>query len=124
MPWPKSLLAQIVTFAVALAILLPLAAPGAARNMAAYYVLGSIWGYALPVVLAHWVAADMRERGRTPPYELPFLLLLAWPISLFWYCTWTRGGGGLLLALGLTLLSYLPLISMSVLELVRIVLSS
>jgi hypothetical protein len=67
-----------------------------------------IFGMILPVMTVLWVAADMRSRGKTPPFELPFLLLLCWPLSLAWYCVWTRGWPGLLLAIGLFLMTYLP----------------
>jgi hypothetical protein len=107
-PWPKSLLAQIAAFAVAVGVLAPLAAPGAAHHIASKIALGVILTYGIPILLAHWVAADMRQRGLKPPYELPFFLMLVWPISLFWYCAWTRGPEGLGLALGLVALSWLP----------------
>jgi hypothetical protein len=72
------------------------------------YVLWFVASYALPIALVLWVTADMRAHGRTPPFDLPFLLLLVFPISLFWYCIWTRGWPGLLLAMGLFAVACLP----------------
>jgi hypothetical protein len=114
MPWLKSPLAQIAGLSLAMAVLMPLAVPGATRHFIAYSTLGVMMMYAVPIALAHWMAADLRARGRTPPFELPFLLMIVWPLSLFWYCIWTRGPQGLLLALGLFFLAYLPYIATSV----------
>jgi len=114
MPWLKSPLAQIAALSLAMAVLMPLAVPGAARHFIAYSTLGVIAVYAIPIALAHWMAADYRARGHTLPYELPFFLMLVWPLSLFWYCAWTRGPQGLLLAVGLFFLAYLPQFATSV----------
>src|SRR5688500_19952149 len=108
MPWPKSPLAEVACLAVGMAVLQPVAALGAATHIVLAVAFAAISGYAIPIVLATWTAADLRARGRTPSFELPFLLLLAWPVSLLCYCIWTRGWHGLLLAIGLIVLSYLP----------------
>jgi hypothetical protein len=109
MLWPKSPLAQIAGLSVGMAVLQPVAAIGAAnRSFPVPILLFTIVGYALPVTMAIWVAADLRSRGHTPCFELPFLLLLAWPLSLLWYCIWTRGWRGLLLWMGLVALTFLP----------------
>jgi hypothetical protein len=109
MPWLKSPLSQVIGLAVSMTLVLPLAALGARHHLLLAGAFTAITIYALPIALAHWVAADLRGRGKAPCFELPFLLLLAWPLSLFWYCIWTRGGWGLAMAAGLVLLSYLPL---------------
>jgi len=108
MPWPKSPLAEIACLAVGMAVLQPVAMWGAGSHVVLMIAFAVISGHAIPIVLAMWIAADLRARGRTPCFELPFLLLLAWPVSLLWYCIWTRGWHGLLLAIGLIALSYLP----------------
>jgi hypothetical protein len=109
MLWLKSPLAQIAGMSVGMAVLLPVAGVGAMnRAFPAPLLFFAILGYALPVTIALWVAADLRSRGHTPCFDLPFLLLLAWPVSILWYCLWTRGWRGLLLWIGLLLLAYLP----------------
>lgn len=115
MPWIKSPLAQVIGLALGMMVLVPLAAGGARHHPLLTGAFAFITVYAMPIALAHWVAADLRGRGVTPCFELPFLLLLAWPLSLFWYCLWTRGGWGFVLAAGLVVLSYLPLFTTNLL---------
>jgi hypothetical protein len=114
MHWPKSPLTEITGLALAMAVLLPVSAIGADNHPILMIALAGIGAYAIPTLTAIWVAADLKERRRTPCFELPFLLLIAWPVSLFWYCIWTRGWQGLALALGLVALSYLPTLTMGV----------
>jgi hypothetical protein len=125
MPWPKSPLTQIAGLALCMAVMQPVVALGA-RSWPVHVqlVLSAVWAYALPVTLALWVAADMRQRRRTPCFDLPFLLLLAWPLSLFWYCIATRGWYGLLLAIGLTLMSLAPSILTDVSRIIWTVVSA
>jgi len=109
MPWLKSPLAQITGLSLVMTIVRPVVAiSGIDPVVPAPVLVGLFLSYALPVTVVIWIAADMVERGQTPCFDLPFLLLLAFPISLFWYCIWSRGWRGLLLALGLLMLVYLP----------------
>ena len=109
MPWLKSPLAQITGLSLVMAVLQSVVAiSGVNPVVPAPFLVGVFLSFALPVTVVLWIAADMVERGRTPCFDLPFLLLLAFPISLFWYCIWSRGWRGLLLALGLLMLVYLP----------------
>ncbi|HEX5105004.1 MAG TPA: hypothetical protein VFV87_14390 [Pirellulaceae bacterium] len=110
MLWLKSPLAQIAGLSVGMAVLQPLAAAGGANSLLFQFLAA----YAMPITIALWVAADMKAGGHTPPLDLPFFVLLAFPLSLLWYCVWTRGGQGLLLALGLVFLSYLPYVTTAV----------
>jgi hypothetical protein len=43
-----------------------------------------------------WVVADARGRRVVPCFEFGFLCLVFFPISLAWYCFWSRGWRGLL----------------------------
>jgi len=109
MPWLKSPLAQITGLSLVMTVVRPvLSISGIDPGVPAPYFMGLFLGYALPVTVVLWIAADIVERGRTPCFDLPFLLLLAFPISLFWYCISTRGWRGLLLAMGLVALVCLP----------------
>ena len=114
MHWPKSPLTEITGLSLAMAVLQPVAMWGAGAHVILAFAFAVISSYAIPIVLATWIAADLRARRRTPCFELPFLLLLVWPISLFWYCIWTRGWQGFFLALGLVVMGYLPTFTMLV----------
>jgi len=43
-----------------------------------------------------WAVADARRRGRVPCFDFGFLCLACYPISVPWYCLWSRGWHGLL----------------------------
>lgn len=117
MPWLRSPLAQITGLSLVMAVAQPVVAiSGVNPVIPAPLLVGLFLGYALPVTVVLWIAADMVERGRTPCFDLPFLLLMAFPVSLFWYCISTRGWRGLLLALGLLMLVYLPPIATDVMR--------
>jgi hypothetical protein len=53
------------------------------------------------VVLVLWMEGDARRRGQVPCFDFGLLAALLFPVSLVWYCLWTRGWRGLLLLLGL-----------------------
>jgi hypothetical protein len=106
--WPKSPLVEILWFTAGLSLLMFPAAFAVQRWPILALPYSVLVGVIMPVMTVLWAAADMRSRGQTPPFELPFLLLLCWPISLAWYCVWTRGWNGLILALGLFVLTYVP----------------
>lgn len=109
MSWPKSPLVEIVWFAAGMSLLLPAAMPALRLFPSLVLPFAMIVCYSVPGTICLWVAADMRSRGRTPPFELPFFILLAWPLSLMWYCIWTRGWSGMALAFGLIVLPYVSL---------------
>jgi hypothetical protein len=109
MSWLKSPLVQITGLALAMTAFQVVAVIGGFNALASLPIfVGLFLAYALPVTLVLWIAADMKDRGRTPCFDLPFLLLMAFPISLFWYCISTRGWYGLLLASGLFAVACLP----------------
>lgn len=77
-------------------------APSAAADMLLSY------GWALMLLL--WMDADARHRRRLPCYDFGMLAGFFFPLSLLWYCFWSRGWRGLfvlLLVLALWLLPYL-----------------
>ena len=47
-----------------------------------------------PLVVAVWVEADARRRGRVPCYELGAFVLFGWLVAIPWYCLWSRGRSG------------------------------
>ena len=65
-------------------------------------------GWGIMVVL--WMDADARRFRRLPCYDFGLLAAVSFPLSLFWYCLWSRGWRGvrmLLLLFGLWLAPYI-----------------
>ena len=60
------------------------------------------------LAVVFWVDADARSRRCVPCYDFGILIALFFPVSLFWYALWSRGGWGLLSAIALTGLMYVP----------------
>lgn len=100
-------LAPLVALALATAAALcAYVAAGTAPSPGAELAFG--YGWALMLLL--WVDADARQSRRLPCYDFGLLAILLFPLSLAWYCLWSRGWRGLLLLLallGLWLLPYL-----------------
>jgi hypothetical protein len=79
---------------------------GSAASTGLETVLG--FGWALLVVL--WMDADARRLRRLPCYDFGLLAGLYFPLSVVWYCLWSRGWRGLLLLLLLLALWWSPYI--------------
>src|ERR1700749_1882116 len=63
----------------------------------AEYVLGCCWGYPMMI----WMNHDAVRGRRRPCFDFGLFILYAFPVSLLWYCVWSRGWRGMLLLLGL-----------------------
>ena len=63
-------------------------------------------GWSIMVVL--WADADARRRLRVPCFDFGFLLAVYFPLSVAWYCMWSRGWRGVLLIGGLLALVVVP----------------
>jgi len=72
----------------------------------AEYVLGLCWG--VPVVI--WMNYDAVRRRCRPCFDFGLFLIYAFPLSVLWYCFWSRGWRGTLLLLGLGSLLIVPLV--------------
>ena len=73
---------------------------GSAQSNGMEAVLGC--GWALMLVL--WMDADARKLRRLPCHDFGFLTGMYFPLSLVWYCFWSRGWrGGLMLLVLLAL---------------------
>jgi hypothetical protein len=70
----------------------------------AEYVLGFCWG--VPIVI--WMDHDAVRRRCRPCFDFGLFLVYAFPLSLLWYCFWSRGWRGLFLLLGLASLLFFP----------------
>jgi hypothetical protein len=120
MPWPKSMLGEIVLLALVTAVLGPVYFVVAAmRGEAPLALAWPLMRYAVPVALLAWIAADAKQRRRTPCFDFGLFLLVLWPFSLFWHCIATRGWRGLALAVGLYLLCGVPMMFMTLVDVLR-----
>ena len=81
----------------------------AARGYAISQTTRQLWGLSFQVVLAFWVRADRRSRTFNAPFEFDAFMFFAWPVVLPYYFYRTRGGLGLLAALGVYFLFFAPL---------------
>jgi hypothetical protein len=72
--------------------------------------LCSVW----PVLI--WMDHDAHLRRRCPCYDFGLFLAATFPLSVAWYCFWTRGRRGLTLLLGLACLVFLPAFVAALLE--------
>jgi hypothetical protein len=76
-------------------------------------------GYALPLVLALWVSADARKRGKQLFYDYGSFVFFAWPIMMPVYLFQTRRLRAFLTLLyfaGIWLVAMLPLFVVSIIE--------
>jgi hypothetical protein len=122
MPWPKSMLGEIVLLALLTAVLGPVYfVVAAVRGQSPLMLPWLLMQYAVPVALIAWIAADAKERRRTPCFDFGLFLLALWPLSLFGYCIATRGWRGLALAVGLLLLCSVPMMFMTVVDVLRVI---
>ena len=63
-------------------------------------------GWALMLVL--WADADARRRRLVPCYDFGLLVGVYAPLSVVWYCVWSRGRRGLLVVAALAALWVAP----------------
>ena len=69
-------------------------------------ILGVGWAF----MLVLWMDADARKLRRLPCYDFGWLAAIYFPVSLLWYCFWSRGWRGALLLLMLLALWLVPYI--------------
>ena len=62
------------------------------------------WG----LMLAMWTDADARLRRVLPCDDFGLLVVIFFPLSLVWYCFWSRGWRGAILFIGLLTLVIAP----------------
>jgi hypothetical protein len=61
----------------------------------------ALFRLAPPLGVALWVEADARRLRQIPCYELGAFVLFGWLVAVPWYCVWSRGRTGWLVALAL-----------------------
>ena len=54
-----------------------------------------------------WMDLDARRHRWLPCFEFSFLAAVTYPVSLLWYCLWSRSWRGLLILFGLVGLVYI-----------------
>ena len=69
----------------------------------------TVLGFAWTLLLLMWMQADARRRRCVPCFDFGFLAYATFPLSIAWYCVWSRGWRGLRLLLGLFCLFFVPL---------------
>jgi hypothetical protein len=70
------------------------------------------WGW--PVMI--WMDYDALRRRRRPCFDFGLFLVVTFPVSIAWYCFWSRGWRGIKLLLGLGSLLFLPIFAAAFLE--------
>jgi hypothetical protein len=60
-----------------------------------------LWTFEFRLLLTWWVLADSRARAFGVPYEFGAFVFWGWPVVVPYYLYRSRGGRGLLLALGI-----------------------
>jgi hypothetical protein len=98
-------MAHLLTFAVVLTGGLCVYLFAGLSASASFQTLAGV-GWAVMLVL--WVVADARRRRAVPCYDFGLLVGVTFPVSVAWYCVWSRGWRGFLWAGGLILLWLAP----------------
>lgn len=80
-------------------------------------VLATSWVWSMMIVV--WLESDARRR-RLPCFDFGLFAYLFWPITLIWYCVWSRGWMGLLTVLGVFALFYAPFFAATVVGVIRL----
>jgi hypothetical protein len=62
------------------------------------------------LMLVIWMDADARSRRRLPCFDFGMSAVLAFPVSVIWYCIWSRRWAGVVLLLLLGGLYFAPYI--------------
>ena len=68
----------------------------------------AVLGFGWALMLLLWMDADARRRRRLPCFDFGLLATMFFPLSLVWYCFWSRGWRGFLFLLMLGALWLLP----------------
>ncbi|HEX5271078.1 MAG TPA: hypothetical protein VFW33_11345 [Gemmataceae bacterium] len=97
--WLTSPLALLIGLSlVTAALLCCFVGAGLPPTPGAELLLAMSWA----LMLVIWIDLDARRRGRLPCFDLGLLAAVWFPISVAWYCVWSRGWRrGLLLLLAL-----------------------
>jgi hypothetical protein len=81
---------------------------------------GKLWSLAFQLILACWVHVDRQVRGFRTPYEFDAFVFFVWPFVIPYYLYKTRGGRGLLSAIGIYALFLAPFVPATIITVPRI----
>jgi len=70
--------------------------------------LVAAWCWSWPVLI--WMDFDALRLRRRPCFDFGLFLVSTFPLSLAWYCFWTRGWRGIGVLLGLASLLCIPIL--------------
>ncbi len=97
--------AHLITFAVfEMIVLLAVVGAGAPISNDLMYVATYGWVFLLML----WVVADAKHRHRVPCYDFGFFVFYFFPVTIVWYCLWSRGWRGMLMLLFFVVLWFVP----------------
>jgi hypothetical protein len=68
----------------------------------------TVLSYGWAFLLVIWMDADARRLRRLPCYDFGLFVGIFFPLSLLWYCWWSRRWRGLLVLLLLLALWFIP----------------
>jgi hypothetical protein len=110
-------LTPLVAFAVALTVILcGYVSQGAGLSPGMDYLRSFGWG----LMILLWMDVDARKLRRLPCYDFGWLATVCFPLSLLWYCIWSRGWrGGLLMLLILLAMWLAPYFIVAVFSIVQ-----
>jgi hypothetical protein len=70
--------------------------------------------WTFPVLI--WMDSDALRKRRRPCFDFGLFLVVTFPLSVVWYCFWSRGLRGMKLLLGLTGLLFVPAVAAALVE--------
>jgi hypothetical protein len=85
-----------------------LAIPAAHVVIPALDRVSLLWTFAFVLILIWWMDGDSHRRGVHMPYDFAAFAFFGWPIVIPYYLWRSRGGRGLLFALGLAGMYIVP----------------
>lgn len=95
----------LLIFSAMLSVLITIYVASGTMESQAFERLSS---FSWVILLVLWITGDARRSRRTPCYDLGFFCALFFPVSLVWYCIWSRGWRGLLMLMALTAIFLTP----------------
>ena len=105
-PLLRNPIVYLAAFSAAVAVLLGVAVAAGQSSLTG---AGALLEMGWPLMLVFWADADARYRHCTPCFDFGFLVAIFFPVSLLWYCVWSRGWGrGVVMMLALVGLWLLP----------------
>lgn len=101
-------LAPLILFSLALTVMfVAYLAGGASPSPTFLGAVSLLW----PWLVALWIMADARRKSCVPCFDFGLYCYVLLPLTLPWYCLWSRGWRGLLTLVAIFALWYLPFVA-------------